>query len=261
MFNLLQDVFDAHGGLARWQTLDRVDAFIVSGGLLYDLKGQPRDNTPRHIQVGLRDVSTVLQPFGAPDQRMIFTTDRTSIERGDGTVLATTTAARASFHGHGLTTPWTPLQRAYFSGYALWTYLNSPFLLAIPGARLRPIESLTHAGQALTGIEATFPATLPTHSRTQRFYFGPDLLLRRHDYRVDVAGWLPATQYLDDYVEADGTRVPLVRRAYRRDAHGATVWDELMVSMRFSDIRFQQRRADRPPTTWPASTPMSMVSP
>jgi hypothetical protein len=34
---------------------------------------------------------------------------------------------RNSFAGHGLATPWDPLQRAYFNGYALWTYLRSPF--------------------------------------------------------------------------------------------------------------------------------------
>ncbi|MFF7756218.1 hypothetical protein ACFZCP_45250 [Streptomyces sp. NPDC007971] len=38
-----------------------------------------------------------------------------------------------SFTGHDLSTPWDQLDRAHYNGYALWTYLTTPFLLAMPG--------------------------------------------------------------------------------------------------------------------------------
>jgi len=235
---LLHDALDAHGGLARWTALRQAQGLIVSGGLLYSGKGQAQDQTSRHWTVTLRRVETSLQPFGAADQRMVFTAERTAIEKQDGSTLAQAGDLRPSFAGHTLTTAWNPLQRAYFSGYALWTYLNSPFLLTLPDVQLYPIDPVDHDGHRLDGIGAVFPAHLPTHSRRQQFYFGADRRLRRHDYRVDIAGAFPASQYLDDFVEAQGIVVPQKRRAYRNDARGATLWDEPMVDMQFSDMHF-----------------------
>ena len=42
----------------------------------------------------------------------------------------------------------------------------------------------------------------------QEFYFGADHLLRRHDYRVDVAGGFATIQYVYDIVSTDGIKVP-----------------------------------------------------
>jgi hypothetical protein len=39
---------------------------------------------------------------------------------------------RASFAGHVLETPWDRIQLAYFRGYAMWTYLTTPFVLPEP---------------------------------------------------------------------------------------------------------------------------------
>lgn len=237
---LLTDVLDAHGGLTRWQTYDHLDAELVSGGLLYDLKGQHTDQTPRHVRVLLGRVATSIQPFGAVDQRLNFTATRTAIEKLDGTVVAEDADVRPSFAGHGIDTPWTALQRAYFSGYALWNYLNSPFLLSLPQVGLHPLEPVEHHGDALVGIGADFPATLPAHSRRQRFYFDAERLLRRHDYRVEIAGTFSASQFLTDYTVADGFPVALTRRAYRTDTGDVVCADNPMVAMRFTDIRFRR---------------------
>jgi hypothetical protein len=40
---LLDKVLDAHGGLQRWNAFTTVEATIVSGGKLWDIKGQPQD--------------------------------------------------------------------------------------------------------------------------------------------------------------------------------------------------------------------------
>jgi hypothetical protein len=70
----------------------------------------------------------------------------------------------------------------------------------------------------------------------QEFYFGDDFLLRRHDYRVDVAGGFAAIQYVYDVVEADGIKLPSKRRAYRCDDTGRLIADHLMVSIDVSEI-------------------------
>jgi hypothetical protein len=240
---LLHEALEAHGGIDLWNMLEEVQASLVSSGRLYDLKGQAQDNAPRDLRVSLTQVNTRLRPFGAVGQSLDFTDVCTAIEKADGTVVATAscTALRDSFAGHDISTPWNPLQRAYFSGYALWTYLNSPFLLTLPNVVLHPVAAVEHDGLLMPGIGAVFPADLPTHSRHQQFYFGADRLLRRHDYRVDIAGAFPASQYLDDFVTADGITVPATRRAYRNNADGSTNWDDLMVAMDFSGFHFSAR--------------------
>lgn len=82
-----------------------------------------------------------------------------------------------------------------------------------------------------------FPPGFVSHSVEQEFYFGPDLLLARHDYRVDVAGGFAAIQYVSNLVDVDGIRVPTTRRAYRRGQDGTAILDELMVSIDLDDVR------------------------
>ena len=238
MSDLLDSVLEAHGGLDRWRQFSQVTATIVTGGELWGIKGLVQDASPRQMTVALHHEWASVQPYGAPDQRTDFTPDRIAIETLDGQVVAERKDPRASFAGHELTTPWDPLHRAYFNGYALWTYLTTPFLLAFPGVSVSEIAPVEENGEVWPGLQADFPAEVATHSRLQEFYFGPDHLVRRHDYRVDVAGGFNAAQYVDDIVEADGIRLPTRRRAYRADAQGRPILDQLMVSIDVSDIHF-----------------------
>ena len=54
---------------------------------------------------------------------------------------------RESFKGHAVDTPWTRLQLAYFVGYAMWTYLNTPFLFALDGVKMEEIEPWRENGE------------------------------------------------------------------------------------------------------------------
>ena len=134
---LLAEILDAHGGPAQWQRYARVDATIVSGGGFFALKGLVQDSSPRRMTVWLHEERSSVTPYGAADQRTMFTPDRIAIEKLDGTLVAERRAPRDSFSGHQMNTPWDPLHRAYFNGYALWTYLTTPFLLAMNGVRAR----------------------------------------------------------------------------------------------------------------------------
>jgi hypothetical protein len=57
-------------------------------------------------------------------------------------------------------TSWDPLHRAYFNGYALWTYLTTPFLLAMGGFTLREIEPWREGAETWRGLRA-LPAGCP----------------------------------------------------------------------------------------------------
>ena len=234
---LLDAVLDAHGGLDRWRQFSAMEATIVSGGKLWEIKGQPQDPAPRRMTVALQREWASVQPFGAADQKSDFTPDGIAIEKLDARVVAGRVDPRESFAGHELTTPWDPLQRAYFNGYALWTYLTTPFLMTLPGFSVSEIDPVEENGERWFGLRARFPDRFASHSSVQEFYFGGDCLLRRHDYRVDVAGGFAAIQYVYDVVEADGIKLPSKRRAYRCDDGGQIIPDELMVSIDVSDIR------------------------
>lgn len=237
MSDLLAQVVQAHGGLSRWRQKRTVQATIVTGGELWALKGVAQDASPREMTVELHEERASVRPYGAADQRTSFTPGRIAIEKINGSVVAERTNPRASFAGHGMTTPWDPLDRAYFNGYALWTYLTTPFLMTMPGFDVVEIEPWREGDEVWRGLRATFPAEIASHSTLQDFYFGDDHLLRRHDYFVEVAGGFAAAQYVYDVVEVDGIKFPTQRRAYRRDPDLRAIRDQLMVSIDVSNIR------------------------
>jgi hypothetical protein len=88
-------------------------------------------------------------------------------------------------------------------------------------------------------LRAYFPGSIETHSLIQDFFFGEDLLLRRHDYSVNVAGGFPAAQLTSDYVTANGIRLPTKRRAYTRGPDRRPITEMLMVSIDISAVGFQ----------------------
>lgn len=235
---LLDQVLAAHGGLDRWRSLQRVDATIVSGGGFFALKGIIQDAEPRRMTAWLHEERASVAPYGAPDQRSMFTPDRVAVETLDGTVLAERLAPRDAFAGHQMHTPWDPLHRAYFNGEALWTYLTSPFLLAMDGVAVEEIDPWDEDGERWRVLRARFPGTIETHSQVQEFYFDADLMLRRHDYRVNIAGGFPAAQLISHPVLVDGIMVPTRRRAYTCGPDNRPIRDMLMVWIDLGEIRF-----------------------
>src|SRR5262249_45329791 len=143
MNELLKHVLEAHGGLARWNEFSTVHAQIVTGGGLWALKGLIQDAAPREMTVSLREEVASVTPFGQPNWRTNFRPERVAIETLDGEVVREQKNPRASLDGHTMNTPWDPLHRAYFNGYALWTYLTTPFFMALPGFEVREIDSIT----------------------------------------------------------------------------------------------------------------------
>lgn len=87
-------------------------------------------------------------------------------------------------------------------------------------------------------LRATSPAALETHSRVQHFYFGADLMLRRHDYQLNMAGGFGAAQLTYDPIEADGIRLVSKRRAYARTPDGRPIPDMLLVSIDIAKVKF-----------------------
>jgi hypothetical protein len=239
MNELLVRILDAHGGIDRWNGYQKVEATIVSGGGLFPLKEVIQDPNPRRMSVWLHEERSSVLPYGAPDQRTMFTPEKIAIEKLDGTLVAERPAPRDSFAGHQMSTPWDALHRAYFNGEALWTYLTTPFLLATDGVRVEETESWPEGAETWRVLRAYFPGSIETHSLIQDFFFDDDLMLRRHDYSVNIAGGFKAAQLTSDYVVANGICLPTKRRAYTRGPGRRPILEMLMVSIDISEVRFE----------------------
>jgi hypothetical protein len=234
---LLDRVIEAHGGLGRWNSLQTVEAEIDSGGGFFNFKGVPLSG-PRQLTVWLHEQRAMIAPIDGNGPRVVFTPERVAVEQLDGTLLAERTNPREAFIGHQMSTPWDPLHLAYFSGEALSTYFKTPFLLASNGVEVEEVEPWLEDSEEWRVLRATFPESIETHSRVQHFYFGDDLMLRRHDYQVDIAGGFRAAQLVADPIEADGIWLPSKRWAYTSTIDGEPIFDMLMVSIDVNNVKF-----------------------
>jgi hypothetical protein len=227
----------AHGGLQRWRQFERLSADLVQGGVLWPLKGQPQTLERTAVTVELRREWASHAPFGAGQRRSEFEPGRVALEAPGGAVLEELPDPRKSFAGHTLETPWTELQLAYFAGCAMWTYLNTPFLLAWPGVETEELEPWRTSEGAWRRLAVRFPADIATHSAVQTLYFDAEGLLKRHDYDVEIAGNTPGAHLVGDYVEVSGIKFPTRRRIYARQPDGGFNEEPLVVSIDLSNIR------------------------
>jgi hypothetical protein len=239
MSDLATLAMDAHGGLDRWRKLKTVSARLLQDGVLWKLKGQDGVLRDVHVTVDLRKEWASHRPFGHPDRHTSFQPDRVAIETSNGDVVEERLNPRESFKGHLLETPWDNLQLAYFAGYAMWTYLNSPFLFALPGVETEEIEPWKENGEAWRRLKVRFPASVATHSAEQTFSFDQQGLLKRHDYDVDISGGTPAAHYVAALKEFSGILVPTKHTIFGRQADGSAAATPLVVSIDISEVELR----------------------
>ncbi|MCR0985533.1 hypothetical protein [Roseomonas populi] len=236
---LAQRVIDAHGGLERWKTFSTVSADLVQGGALWAIKGHPHTLERTRVTAGLREEWAGHAPFGGDGRRSRFEPGRVALEAADGTVLEELREPRRSFAGHDLMTPWTELQLAYFAGCAMWTYLNTPFLLAWPGVESEEVDPWEEDGATWRRLRLRFPPGIATHSTVQTLYVDGEGLLRRHDYDVEIAGGTPGAHYISAYTQVSGIAFPTRRRIFPRGEDGRAVPEPLVVSIDLSGIELR----------------------
>ena len=212
---LLAEVLDAHGGLERWSAARTITAHARSGGLLIRTRVPGTRFADYEITVAVGDEHAVIDPFPAVGRRGVFDHGAVRIEAAGGEVVAERADPRPEFFGRaGLRRNfrWDALDSMYFAGYAMWNYLNTPYLLTREGVETREGEEWRQRGERWRRVEATFPEGFDTHSREQTFYFDHRGLLRRHDYVAEpVGGWAHAAHHCADHVESGGLTFPTRR--------------------------------------------------
>jgi len=234
--HLAQFAIQAHGGLTRWNSFNTVSAHLIQGGVFWGVKGKPGVLGDVTVKVDLRNERVSHWPFGSPDRRSRFEPERVAIENATGEILEELLQPRSSFKGHSFETPWTDLQLAYFVGCAMWTYMNTPFLLARPDIQSEEIEPWQERGETWRRLKVRFPADIATHSTNQTLYFDQQGLLKRHDYHVEISGDIGAAHYVSDIQEFSGIVLPTKHRIFGLQPDGHAAPEPLVVSIDMDQI-------------------------
>jgi hypothetical protein len=193
-------------------------------------QGQGRLSEERSIDHETREEHLTVD-FPGQDKRAIFQPDRIVIETARGTLIEARDDPEKSFEGQQRETPWDDIDVTYFVGESLWTYLNTPFLYTHEGFATQEIPSIQVDGEAWRRLKVTFPDNVKSHTREQISCFGPDGLLRRHDYTVDILGGATGLNYASDYRDVDGIIVPTKRRVYAYEGDYQLVKEPLLVAI------------------------------
>jgi len=213
MSDLLESAVAAHGGLARWNQVTAVTVDASIGGAFWQVKGKADVLKDVHFVVDTKRQALAMDYVGH-DTRSVFEPSRVVVQRPEGAVIDARDEPEGAFDGHQLETPWDDLHLAYFIGEALWTDLTMPFVYTWPGFTTEEIAPIEVDGETWRRLKATFPEYVKSHTREQIACFGPDGLLRRHDFIIDVLGGATGMLYADDNRNVDGIIIPTRRRGY-----------------------------------------------
>jgi hypothetical protein len=165
---------EAYGGEAVWKNATTVETTLTVGGLLFQTKGI---NIPPHatFTIDLKQAHTVISPVDQDGDIGILDGFSVTIKSPDGKIIDQRPDARDNLQNMSLTTKWDRLNLLYFLGYAFWGYNTLPYQLARTEIRWTELQDGV--------LQAEYGASLPAHSRVQRFWFDRQTgLLRRNDY-------------------------------------------------------------------------------
>jgi hypothetical protein len=235
MNDLLQTALSAHGGLERWSELTTIKVAASITGAIWFVKGQG-DYLKNVVIRANTKTQKLVADFPGQDKRFIFESSKVVMERVDGTPIQTRYTPEKHFAGHKRETPWDHLHVAYFQGEALWTYLTTPFLYTYEGFVTEEISPIQVDGETWRRLKVVFPDHVKSHTREQISCFGPDGLLRRHDYTVDILGGAPGLNYASEYREVGQIVIPTRRRVYAYEGNFQPVPEPLLVAIDMGEI-------------------------
>jgi hypothetical protein len=235
MNELLSFAVKAHGGLERWNELKAIKVSASITGAIWFVKGKGDFLKNVVLTVETKNERLVVD-FPGQDRRAIFEPNRIVIETATGTPIQITDDPERTFEGQQRETPWNDTHVIYFVGEALWTYLNTPFLYTGDGFVSEEIAPIAVEGETWRRLKVTFPEYVKSHTREQISCFGPDGLLRRHDYTVDILGGATGLNYAFDYRNVGGIVFPTKRRVYAYEGNYELVKEPLLVAIDMGEI-------------------------
>lgn len=235
MNDLLDVATRAHGGMDRWRQVRSIQVAASITGAIWFVKGQG-DALKNVVLTAETHTEQLIVDFPGQDRRAVFEPHRIVIQHPGGVEIASRDDPERSFAGQERETPWDDIHVVYFVGEALWTYLNTPFLYTEEGFVTEEITAIEVDGEIWRRLLVSFPDRIKSHTRTQISCFGPDGLLRSHDYTVEILGGATGLNYASDYREVGGIIVPTKRRIYAYEGDYQPIWNPLLVRIDMGEI-------------------------
>lgn len=176
---LLDKTLAVYGGEGVWRQAKYIEAEVSATGLAFILKGRPYFNHAKLFMEVARPVCRIT-PIGK-QQNVSGVLDGTNVRLEDahGRTIASRDNARDYFTWGRRLLYWDELDMAYFANYAFWNYFTFPALLMN--------QEIVWEEQVGNVLKASFPDSIPTHSKVQYFRFDQDSgLLAQHDYTARI---------------------------------------------------------------------------
>jgi hypothetical protein len=231
---LLDDALAASGGVDRWQELTRFTAHISFDGSLIACRGDLRDMA---AEGSVRTQCVRFSGFIESGQCAMHTPDCVTIERLDGSVVASRRRPGERFPGEGNHDAWDELDLAYFCGLSLWNCMTMPFVLLHPGVAVEELPVWLERGQVWRRLRAVFPKDVVTCAREQVLCFDNVGLLRQVEYRI--AAGKSVVQHAWAHQTFSGITVPTLRRTLAYKADGTVIARPPLVDVEIFDARFE----------------------
>jgi hypothetical protein len=235
MPELLDLAIKAHGGLDRWNKVKAIKVAASITGAIWFVKGKG-DVLKNVVLTAETRTERLTVDFPGQNKQAIFEPNHIVVQTANGKLIEARDNPEKSFEGQQRDTPWDDIHVTYFVGEALWTYLNTPFLYTHDGFITEEIAPIQVEAETWRRLKITFPDNIKSHSKVQISCFGPDNLLRRHDYIVDILDGATGLNYASDYRNVDGILIPTKRRVYAYEGNYQQVKDPLLVAIDMKEI-------------------------
>lgn len=226
-----QRALDFYGGAACWNDATAVEAEVSVTGLAFTLKRRPFFDHARLRMEVARPVSQ-LTPIGK-DPGLTGCLNGADVWLADaqGNKTVERRNARSFFPYGRRLLYWDDLDMVYFANYAFWNYFTFPKLLLN--------ETIRWTEKQPGMLEATFPDTLPTHSRIQEFHFDTVTgQLLQHNYTADViSGLARAAHVIHAHKVINGLNIPVSRVVTPQTGSGRALKRPVLIAITVHDFR------------------------
>ncbi len=190
MSTFVDDILDAHGGLDRWRSIYHGPREAASRRCAWGLGGQGRQFSMAWLLRYRRIASG--HPMRHSARERPVRTLRANVSRcwmPRGRSWRRWTVQRASFEGHSLESPWNDIQLAFFRRAARCGRISIRHSFWHgEGVHAEDERHLGGERRDMAEEVNALPRTRSKSSaRAQAIYVGPDKLVRRLDYDVEIA--------------------------------------------------------------------------
>jgi hypothetical protein len=232
---LLDDAIEAHGGLARWNKLQRFTLHLSIGGTLLS-RIERTDRRKDLIAEGSTQKQSVrFTGLMDADRFGSFDPDIVTIENLDGEILRSWPKPAVSAIAT-TSDPLDELQLAFFCGFSIWNYLTTPFLLSRSDVEVEELSPWLESAQPWRRLRALFPPHLISHSHEQIFYFDESGLQRRTDHQL---GDTMIAHFSWAHQRFNNITVPTLRRSQLQNADGTVAAKPVLFDIEIFDAAFE----------------------